>query len=97
MMLEMIHDLYRYNWWAHCRLLEAAKELTSSEVDRNLGGSFSTVRTTLLHMLWVELMFIRRWQGLSTADIAEPPLLDSVAAIQTTWEDLEKERTQFLT
>jgi len=48
-------------------------------------------------MLWVELMFIRRWQGLSTADIAEPPLLDSVAAIQTTWEDLEKERTQFLT
>jgi uncharacterized damage-inducible protein DinB len=97
MMLEMIHNLYRYNWWAHRRLLEVAKELTLPEMDRNLGGSFPSVHTTFLHMLWVELMFIRRWQGLSTADITEPPLLDSVAAIQTTWEDLEKERTQFLT
>jgi uncharacterized damage-inducible protein DinB len=31
MMLEVILALYRYNWWAHRRLLDAAHALRSEE------------------------------------------------------------------
>jgi len=77
-------------------MLEAMKELAPSEFDRDLGGSFPSLHQTMLHMLWVEQLFFRRWRGLSTADIAQVPKLDSAASIQSAWEDLEKEREAYL-
>ena len=96
MMLEVILALYRYNWWAHRRLLDAAHALRSEEFIQNLGGSFPSIHATLLHVLWAEMLFVRRWQGQSTADISRPPELDTVAAITSAWEALEQERAAYL-
>ena len=96
MTLEVLLTLYRYNGWANKRLLEAANGLSPAECTRNLGGSLPSVHGTLLHILWVELMFLRRWRGRSTADLSAPPQLDSVATISSAWEDLEHERTAYL-
>jgi len=96
MTLEVLLTLYRYNGWANKRLLEAANGLSPAECTRNLGGSLPSVHGTLLHILWVELMFMRRWRGRSTTDLSAPPWLDSVATISSAWEDLEHERTAYL-
>lgn len=93
---ELLLALFRYNWWAHGRLLEAAGALPPADVTRDLGGSLHSVRETLLHTLWVELMFMRRWRGLPASDMPSPPTLDSVAAIAATWQDLEGERASYL-
>jgi uncharacterized damage-inducible protein DinB len=96
MILDMIHQLYRYNRWANSRLLEAANTLTLQELKRELGGSFPSLHKTLLHLLWVEMMFLRRWRGLSTADLAEPPELKTVEKIRSVWEEVWKEQNRFL-
>ncbi len=95
MTLEMFMALYRYNCWANRRLLQAANLLGPDEFTRDLGGSLQSVHGTLLHVLWVELMFMRRWRGLSTTDLSSPPQLDTVAAISAAWEDLEQEQAGF--
>ena len=96
MTLEVLLTLYRYNEWANRRLLQAANLLPATEFTRDLGGSLQSVHGTLLHILWVELMFMRRWRGRSATDLSAPPQLDSVATISSAWEDLEHERTAYL-
>ena len=96
MTLEMVRKLCRYNWWANVRLLSAAKQLTPMEFEVDLAGSFSSVQSTLLHVLWVELMFIRRWRGESTSDLASPPVFNTMELIEEKWTGLEKERSQLL-
>lgn len=45
-----IHILYEYDRWANNRVLQAAAGLSAEEFTRDLGGSFPSVRDTLVHM-----------------------------------------------
>jgi uncharacterized damage-inducible protein DinB len=95
-MESKILRLYKYNSWANTHILDALKNVPVSELEMNLGGSFPSIRATLLHMLWVEMMFLRRWRGLPTQDLSHPPELDSVEEIRIAWQGLEKERNEYL-
>lgn len=94
-MLEMFQTLYRYNWWATTRILEAVKDVPASALQRDLGGSFPSIHTSLLHILWAELMFLKRWQGQTTEDLAQPPKLETIEAIQSAWQQLENKRGEY--
>jgi uncharacterized damage-inducible protein DinB len=93
--LELLTSLYHYNRWANHRMLDAMKDLSPADFDRDLAGSFPSLHQTLVHILWVEQLFLRRWCGVSTADIAGPPKFNTVTAIRTTWEDMERERDKY--
>jgi uncharacterized damage-inducible protein DinB len=93
--LELLTSLCLYNRWANRRMLDAMKDLSPADFDCDLAGSFPSLHQTLVHILWVEQLFLRRWRAISTADIAEPPKFDTVAAIRTAWESLEKEREEY--
>jgi uncharacterized damage-inducible protein DinB len=88
--------MYKYNHWANTNILDALRNISPSELGMDLGGSFPTIRGTLLHILWVELMFLRRWRGLSTQDLSHSPELDSIQDIRNAWEGLEEERNAYL-
>ena len=94
-MLDMFQTLYRYNWWATQQILEGVNALSSSEFSRDLGGSFPSIRASLLHILWVELMFFKRWSGESTRELSAPPALETVEAILSVWQQLEAERKEY--
>jgi uncharacterized damage-inducible protein DinB len=96
MTIETFHQLYLYNWWANCRLLDTIQVLSSAELGRDLGGSFPSVHKTLLHIHWVDMLFLRRWRGLSTEDLAAPPVLKTIEEIRASWERVRKEQVQFL-
>lgn len=64
-MIEEIRDLYAYDRWANQRVLEATGELTPAEFAEDVGGSFSSVRGTLLHLLGAERIWLSRWKGTS--------------------------------
>jgi DinB family len=48
---EDIQLLYKYDRWANHRVLRAASSLSSQQFSRDLGGSFRSVRDTLLHII----------------------------------------------
>ena len=46
-----IQLLYEYDRWANNRVLQAASALGAEEFTRDLGGSFTSVRDTLVHII----------------------------------------------
>jgi hypothetical protein len=52
--------LYEYDRWANNRVLRAASALSAEEFKRDLGGSFRSVRDTLVHIIGGE------WSGSCT-------------------------------
>jgi uncharacterized damage-inducible protein DinB len=94
-----LHDVrtgFAYNRWANQRLLAAAGELSREEVDRNLGGSFGSIRGTLRHILWGERGWLRYWrEGSFVPDLtaADLPDLPSVVA---SWKSHDEEKAGFV-
>jgi uncharacterized damage-inducible protein DinB len=52
--------LYEYDRWANNRVLRAVSTLSAEQFTRDLGGSFRSVRDTLVHIIGGE------WVGLHT-------------------------------
>ena len=46
-----IQILYAYDRWANTRVLSAASRLSPEQFTRDLGGSFRSVRDTLVHII----------------------------------------------
>lgn len=57
-----IELLYEYDRWANNSLLHASSALSTEEFTRDLGGSFSSVRDTFLHVLAGEWTWIQHWK-----------------------------------
>ena len=92
-MIQRIAAVFEYHDWANRRFVAEARALPAGELERELGGSFGTYLKTLRHILFVERLFLGRWQG------AAAPIevkLDTVEEIGAAWEKLETERRAFL-
>ena len=51
MIKDDIQLLYEYDRWANGRVLQAASALSPEQFTRDLGGSFVSVRDTLVHII----------------------------------------------
>ena len=91
-----IEFLYRYNRWANRTVLETVGALTVDQFNQKLGGSFPSVRETLVHLMGAEWIWLQRWKGVSPKALlnaAEFPDLDS---IKTRWQEIEREQMDFV-
>jgi uncharacterized damage-inducible protein DinB len=91
-----IEFLYRYNRWANRTVQETVGALTFDQFNQKLGGSFPSVRETLVHLMGAEWIWLQRWKGVSPKALlnaAEFPDLDS---IKTRWRDIEREQMDFV-
>jgi uncharacterized damage-inducible protein DinB len=91
-----VRVLYEYNAWANARSLADVGRVTAEEFTRESGGSFASLRDTLVHMMWAEWIWLRRWLGESPRaqfDPAEFPDLDSARA---RWAEIERVRAEFI-
>ena len=94
---EDIEYLYKYNRWANNTILKTVAGLTPDQLNQKLGGSFPSVRETLVHIVGAEWVWLQRWKNgtspkalLSAADF---PDLDS---IRTRWQQIEHEQREFV-
>jgi uncharacterized damage-inducible protein DinB len=55
--------LYEYDRWANNRSLQAVSALTPGQFTRDLGGSFRSVRDTLVHIIGGEWGWLRVLEG----------------------------------
>jgi uncharacterized damage-inducible protein DinB len=92
-LLAEIVKIFEYHDWSNRQVLEAATQLSISEQESELGGSFASFIETLRHILLVEFLFIHRWQELEVHRIPEWATLDQM---KESWLSLEVERNKFL-
>jgi uncharacterized damage-inducible protein DinB len=93
---EDIRTLYAFNRWANHRSLADARALDSQELTRDLGASYPSVHATLVHILWAEWLWLRRWQGESPKQVFAPAELGDLSAIESRWEEVEREQESFI-
>ena len=103
-----IQLLYEYDRWANNRVLQAVSALTPEQLTRDLGGSFRSVRDTLVHIIGGEWSWLTYWKQPShspafLADLWDrhdtlfsPDAFPNLAAVRLKWAEVEKEQTEFV-
>ncbi len=91
-----IRTLFSYNRWANHLLLVACEPLSPSAFTHDLGTSHGSVRGTLVHTLWAEWIWLRRWQGTSPKQVFAEDEFPDVAAIAARWAEVDRDREVLL-
>jgi uncharacterized damage-inducible protein DinB len=103
-----IQLLYEYDRWANNRVLQAVSTVSAEEFTRDLGGSFRSVRDTLVHIIGGEWGWLTIWKepSLSSAFVTDlwtrlgalfhPNAFPDVAAVQSRWAEVEREQVEFV-
>jgi len=103
-----IQLLYEYDRWANNRVLQAASTLRAEEFTRDLGGSFGSVRDTLVHIVAGDWGWLMCWKepSLSSTFIIDfwtrhealfrPNAFPNLAAVQLKWTEVAREQVEFV-
>jgi uncharacterized damage-inducible protein DinB len=103
-----IQLLYEYDRWANNRVLQAASALSDEQFTRDLGGSFRSVRDTLVHIVGGEWGWLRYWKEPSPSStfatdlwtrreaLFHPKAFPNLATVQSKWAEVEKEQAEFV-
>jgi len=103
-----IRLLYEYDRWANRRLIIAAGTLNAEQFTRDLGGSFGSVRDTLLHILGGEWIWLAYWKDpppspailsdlIARRDtLFHPDVFPNASVVQSKWMEIEKEQAEFV-
>ena len=100
--------LYEYDRWASNRVFEACSALSTEQFTRDLGGSFCSLRDTLVHIVAGQWGWLQYWKEPSptTAFLEEliarrkvlfdPNAFRELAAVGKKWAEVEKEQIEFV-
>jgi uncharacterized damage-inducible protein DinB len=105
---EDIQLLYEYDRWANHRVFQAAANLSAEEFTRDLGGSFRSVRDTLLHIVAGEWIWLEYWKTTSPnsafladlrarrAVLFNPDAFPDLDAVRLKWAEIERVQIEFV-
>jgi len=103
-----VHLLFEYDRWANNRVLQTASTLSLEEFTRDLGGSFPSVRDTLVHIVGGEWGWLTIWKEPAVTSTFvtdlwtrldahfDPNTFPDVAAVQLKWAEIEREQIEFV-
>ena len=89
MNLKDTRNLIAFHYWARNRILDAVEPLSQEHFTRELGGSFGSVRNTLVHTFSAECVWLARWKGESPTGMLGPESFPDVSALRRAWTDHE--------
>ena len=88
--------LLDFHYWARDRMFEALRGLSPEQYVRELGGSFKSVRDTVVHTYAAEWIWYMRWQGASPSALVTSDQFPDLASLQKAWVELETKVREFL-
>jgi uncharacterized damage-inducible protein DinB len=103
-----IQLLYEYDRWANNRVLLAVSALNDEQFTRDLGGSFRSVRDTLVHIIAGEWGWLVYWKAPDPSAAFVTDLMKrretlfhteafpNAAAVQAKWAEVEQEQAKFV-
>ena len=88
---EVLRHLYNYNYWARDRQLAACAKLTNEQFTRTLGGSFASLRDTLVHLAGAEWIWSERWNDRSPRLFPKGEQFPDLSALREYWRGVERD------
>jgi len=91
-----ILTLYKYNQWANAKILNAAANVTQEQF--RAPGSFphGGLRGTLVHALFAEWIWRKRWEGVSPTTRLKPDDFPTIESLCTRWAEEEEQLMDFV-
>jgi uncharacterized damage-inducible protein DinB len=90
-----LSDAWKYHQWANQKTLESCQNLTFEEFTRDLGGSFPSVRDTLVHILMADGAWCHRTQELPYTRPV-PTNYPDLESIRVAWQPYDKQWAEIL-
>ena len=89
MTLQALRNLLDYHYWARDRLRDALEALTPDQFRRDLGSSFGSIRSTLVHVVSAEWVWCSRWLGELPSRPLDASDLKTVQDVRARWAEEE--------
>ena len=96
MTLQDLQTMVDYHYWARDRMLDALELLAADEYNRNIGGSFSSIRETATHIYAAEWAWYQRWRGESPTALLTGARFPELADLRRAWTELEAQVRAFV-
>ena len=77
-------------------MFKSLTPLSEEQLSRKLGGSFPSVRETLVHILGAEWVWLRRWKGTSPPALLNAAEYPDLKSVKAKWAEVEAEQTEFV-
>lgn len=85
-----LSEMLAYDRWANHQYLDLIATLDPERFTRQLGGSFGSIRDTLVHLAWAEWLWAKRWEKSSPQARATPDQFPTVESIRVYLNDAEE-------
>ena len=96
MTLEALLTLLDYHYWPRDRLLDAVEKIAPSRFHKDMGNSFSSIRDTLLHIVFSEWVWRLRWEGEPLPALFDPKDFEAVQDVRARWIEEERQVRRFV-
>lgn len=93
--LDHIRRLIAFHHWATDAAFNALSPVSTDQLDRPWGGSFTTGRGLLRHVVGAERLWVDRWNG-KPATIPEFPAAHAGREYAAEWAQVRLEQRQFI-
>jgi uncharacterized damage-inducible protein DinB len=88
--------LYKYNQWANARILTAAAHVTQEQFVAHASFPHGGLRGTLVHALFAEWIWRKRWEGTSPTNRLNPEDFPSIESLRSRWLAEEGQLMDFI-
>jgi uncharacterized damage-inducible protein DinB len=87
--------LYQYNQWANAKILNAAAKATEEQYLAPAAFPHGGLRGTLVHALFAEWIWRKRWEGISPTQRLKPEDFPTLQSLHVRWLGEEKQLMAF--
>jgi len=91
-----ILTLYKYNQWANAKILDAAARVTQEQYLAPASFPHGGLRGTLVHALFAEWIWRKRWEGTSPTIRFKPEEFPTLETLRARWLEEEKQLMDFV-
>ncbi|HKY54567.1 MAG TPA: DinB family protein [Anaerolineales bacterium] len=88
--------LYQYNAWSNAKILNAASKITQEQFLAPVPFPHGSLRGTLVHALFGEWVWRKRWEGSPQNPIWKPDEFPTFESLQSRWADEESRLVNFV-
>lgn len=85
-----IARLIEYNTWANTQVAGHIATLSRDLFEKEIGGSFPSMRATMAHMIDSDWLWLNRWKGIPLADVPVWPS-DNASMLNERWQAIRDE------
>ena len=96
MTIKDLETLYDYGHWANKKLFNVISQLTPEQFTQPVGGSYGSIRNTMVHVLSAEWGWLDRCGGAERGSRLNPDDFPTVESLMEVWNKVEIYVREFL-